>query len=240
MFIQKKKRIRQNWATEQQRYVIPRYMQSSCLLRFLQTVTVTQMLLFVISMTVFKNNSQVFCRKPSVGTCPLYCMIRLGLWIWGRTTEVKYHSHHIFPRVRANNMIIAINDELCHLTQVFLSGFSSVKQLHFPFIFQTIILHSPHIRDAKFYSFFSILYFFYVKDFSIYAIFSNNLCLAQILLIIRHFFIWFLYPVDIYHQYSGFCFEYFLFSSSSYIFPFPALVSIISLRNSGSFYWKMC
>ena len=101
--------------------------------------------------------------------------------------------------------------------------------------------------DAKFYSFFSILYFFYVKDFSIYAIFSNNLCLAQILLIIRqilliirHFFIWFLYPVDIYHQYSGFCFEYFLFSSSSYIFPFPALVSIISLRNSGSFYWKMC
>lgn len=128
-----------------------------------------------------------------------------------------------------------------------MSGFYSIKLLHFPFIFQTVILHSPHIRDAKFYSFFSILYFFYVKDFSIYAIFSNHLCLAQILLIIRqilliirHFFIWFLYPVDIYRQYSGFCFEYFLFSSSSYIFPFPALVSIISLRNSGSFYWKMC
>lgn len=123
------------------------------------------MLLFVISTTVFKNNSQAFCRKPSIGTCPLYFMIRLRLWIWGRTTEVKYHSHRIFPRVRANNMIIAINDELCHLTQVFLSGFSSVKLLHFPFIFQTVILHSPRIRDAKFYSFYSILYFFLCKRF---------------------------------------------------------------------------
>lgn len=59
------------------------------------------------------------------------------------------------------------------------------KTTPFSFHFQTIILHSPHVRDAKFYSFFCILYiflgFFYLKYFSIVHYFFQSFMFSTVL-----------------------------------------------------------
>lgn len=63
----------------------------------LDLMTVSQTVLFFMTLPLLTSTGQVFCRMSfNVALSNVFLMIKLGLWNLGKeTTEVKCPSHHL-------------------------------------------------------------------------------------------------------------------------------------------------
>lgn len=52
----------------------------------------------------FKDYLSIVCRLSlGLDLSNVFLMVRVGLWVSKKTTEVKYHFHHIIPKAFAMN-----------------------------------------------------------------------------------------------------------------------------------------
>ena len=68
--------------------------------------------LLLMTLTVLRNTSKVFCRGPHGYNLPdVFPMSRQGLWVLGKKNpEVKCHCHHIISRVhRTQSLPLIVN-----------------------------------------------------------------------------------------------------------------------------------
>ena len=71
----------------------------------LDLVTVSQTVLFFMTLPLLTSNGQVFCKMSfNLVLSDIFLMIKFGLWNLGKkTTEVKCPSHHLYQRAFDNH-----------------------------------------------------------------------------------------------------------------------------------------
>lgn len=135
-----------------------------------------------MNFTVLRSTGQGISRISLNWNCShLFLMIRFGLWVLQKTTEVKFHLHYITARVYTINM--TYHCWFLTLTPSWdsgLSGFSSVKSLFSLFsLWKKVIILSSYLSHGKScYTYLRVEYLynyleFHTGDFPMPSLFKN-------------------------------------------------------------------
>lgn len=108
---------------------------------------VSQNFLIFMMLIILKTTAQIFCKMSlSLGFSDVFLMVKLGL-SGRRTTETKYHSHHIISKRMLSTCRVTIGADLDHRAEVLFARVLHCKVTFSPFpivFFESKSLSAAH------------------------------------------------------------------------------------------------
>ena len=107
-------------------------------------MTVSQSLFVLMTLTVLKSTSQIFCGTALTWhVSHVFLEIRLQFWVWGKTAEMRCCSHNIVSMVHRGSDLALLVWALISWLRECLPGFFPIKIFSFP-LFVLCVLEGSH------------------------------------------------------------------------------------------------